>query len=236
MLKFAVCDDQKADLDLVADKIREYYADECEIYKYEDGESLLEDSLTQSFDVLFLDIVMPGMDGMKLAAKIREENQNVKIVFVTNKEELAYMGYLYEAFRFVRKSNLECELWEAAESLKKYFDSANEYLEFKIPRGGITMAIKEIQYIEAKDHTIILVSNYEERVCGTLKEYESKLCKKGFIRIHKAYLVNLRYIYSIQKDCVKLVGGKELPLSRNRVNETKKKLQEFINSESPVEV
>lgn len=229
MVRFAVCDDEKADLDLVADKIREYYADECEIIKYGDSESLLADSRTQFFDVLFLDIVMPGINGMELAEIIREENQNVKIVFVTNQEKLAHMGYRYEAFRFVRKSKLEHELMETAESLKKYFGSAIEYLVLETPGGAISRAVKDIKYFEAKGHCITMLCSSEERVCGTMKAFENSLNKNGFIRIHKGYLVNFRYIYSIQKNNVILTDGKALPLSRKRADETKKKLREFTS-------
>lgn len=230
MVRFAVCDDKKAELDCVANKIREYYDDDCEIIKYEDGESLLADSRTQFFDAMFLDIVMPGLNGMELAKKIREENRNVKIVFVTNKEELAHEGYLYEAFRFVRKSKLDQELLETAESLKKHFGSANEYLVLKTPDGTITRAVKDIKYFEVKGHYVTMLCNGEERVCGTMKAFESSLNKNGFIRIHKGYLVNFRYIYTIQKNNVILTDGKTLPLSRNRANTTKKMLWEFTRN------
>ena len=229
MVKFAVCDDEKAQLDLVADIIREYYTDECEIIKYQDGESLLADSRKQLFDALFLDIAMPGLDGMELAAKIRKDNQYVKIVFVTNKEELAHKGYLYGAFRFVRKSELYKELSETAESLKRHFNSENGYLILKTPAGEITRTIKDIKYFEVKGHNVTVVSDSEERVCGTMKECENRFGKYGFIRIHKGYLVNCRYICSIEKNEVRLKDGKILPVSRNRVCETKKKLQEFMN-------
>ena len=229
MVRFAVCDDDITDLNLVADKILEFYEDDCEIIRYRDGESLLADSRTEFFDVLFLDIVMPGISGMELARKIREENQNVKIVFVTNKAELAHKGYLYGAFRFVRKSNLEQELLETAESLKKNFDSSNEYLVLKTPDGTISRAVKDIKYFEVKGHSVTMLCDGEEQVCGTLKAFECDLNKNGFIRIHKGYLVNFRYIYSIQKNNVILTDGKSLPLSRNRADSAKRKLLEFTS-------
>ena len=230
MVRFAVCDDEKEQLDLVADKILKYYADQCEIIKYEDGESLLADIRTQHFDVLFLDISMPGINGMELAEQIRKENKNVMIVFVTNREELAHKGYLCGAFRFVRKSKLEQELMETAESLKMYFCSANEYLKLRTPNGEIIKSIKDIKYFEVKGHILTVISTNEERVCGTMQEHEDKLSEYGFIRIHKGYLVNFRFISSIQKKDVRLTDGNVLPLSRNRVNETKKKLQKFMSS------
>lgn len=229
MVRFAVCDDEKEQLDLVADKIREYYQDKCEIIKYEDGEILLADTRTKDFDVLFLDIVMPGLNGMELAAKIREENKKVIIVFVTNREELAHKGYLCKAFRFVRKSKLDQELSETAKSLKNHFCSANEFLKFKTPDGEIVRSVNDIKYFEVKGHNVTVICSGEERVCGTMQEYEDKFGKNGFLRIHKGYLVNFRFISSIHKLEVRLTDGNVLPLSRNRANDTKKKLQEFMN-------
>ena len=69
-----------------------------------------------------------------------------------------------------------------------------------------------------------------EQVMGTMREYEKKLSAKGFIRIHKGFLVNFRNIYSIEQNDIVLNDGKRLPLSRNRINETKTKLQVFTRS------
>lgn len=228
LVKFAVCDDEREMVDYISDKLHEYYPEECEIRKYTDGRSLLSDSRDEDFDALFLDICMPNLDGMALAEKFREFNQNVKIIFVTNNNELAYKGYIYDAFRYVRKSKLEQELCEAARSLINYFVSLGEYLNFKTPNGEITKSVKSIKCFEVKGHTVTMVCDQSaDRVCGTLKEYEERLNNMGFIRIHKSYLVNYRYIYAVQNSNVKLTCGRELPLSRNRADMTKKKLLEF---------
>lgn len=68
------------------------------------------------------------------------------------------------------------------------------------------------------------------QVMGTMREYEKELSAKGFIRIHNGFLVNFRNIYSIEQKDVVLDDGKRLPLSRNRINETKTKLQVFTRS------
>lgn len=228
LVKFAVCDDDWNMVDYISNKLREYYAEECEIKKYEDGECLLADSCQEHFDALFLDIGMYGLDGMELAGKIRENNQYVKIVFVTNKEELAYKGYIYGAFRYVRKSKLDQDLCEAAESLKKYFDSLNNYLNLKTPTGEITRDIRSIKFFEVYGHIVTIVcEDAQIQVCGTMKEFDEYLNKKGFIRIHKSYLVNFRYINSVEKNDVTLTCGKKLPLSRNRADEVRKRLGEF---------
>lgn len=227
MVKFAVCDDEQDVTEYVSDKLREYYPNECEIKSYTDGKSLLADSQREFFDAFFLDIGMPELDGMEIAKQIRQKDPHVKIVFVTNKEELAHKGYIYEAFRFVRKSSLEQELCETAESLNKFLSSSNEYLSFKTPAGEILIDEKNIRYLEANGHSIILYGLNEERICGTMQEQEERLKDKGFIRIHKSYLVNFRYFYSLERESVRLSSGEELPVSRNRSAEVKKRFHEY---------
>ena len=133
MVKFAVCDDEREMAEFIAEKLREFYPDECEIKCYTDGKILLEDSAREFFDAFFLDIGMPGLDGFTLAEKIRADNPFAKIIFVTNQTELAHIGYLYGAFRYVRKFALEEELREAAQSLKHEFDMQSEFLLLKTP-------------------------------------------------------------------------------------------------------
>ena len=233
MVKFAVCDDERKMADLVAEKLREFYPDECEIKCYVNGESLLSDSVRELFDAFFLDIGMPTLDGFSLAEKIRSDNPFAKIIFVTNRTELAHIGYLYGAFRYVRKFALEEELREAAQSLKREFDMQSEFLLLKTLRGEIFTAVKDIRYFEVKGHHVTaFFDDTEERVSGTMNEYEERLKSNGFIRIHKSFLVNFRFIESIGKTAVTLTGGSTLALSRNRVAETKKKFLIFSRNKS----
>lgn len=228
MVKFAVCDDERKMADFVAEKLREYYPDECEIKCYTDGKSLLEDSARELFDAFFLDIGMPGLDGFSLAEKIRADNPFAKIIFVTNHTEYAHIGYLYGAFRYVRKFALEEELREVAQSLKREFDLQSEFLLLKTPFGEVVRAINSIRYFEVKGHQVnAFFDDTDEQVSGTMKEYEERLKEAGFIRIHKSFLVNFRFIECVGKTDVKLTDGSTLSLSRNKVAETKRKLLIF---------
>ena len=230
LVKLAVCDDDKIMVDHISDKLREYYA-ECEINKYEDGESLLADSRRQLFDALFLDIDMPGLNGMELAEKIRRENKYVKIVFVTNKEEFVYAAYKYQVFRFVRKSFLEQELLEVMADLLEALKSENEYISIETASGMMEIKIRDIKYIESQLHrSIINTVDNKFEVRTSISEYEKLLESSGFIRTHKGYLVNFRYIYSVGNTDVNLTDKSKIPLSRNKIKETKTKLQIYTRS------
>ena len=228
MVKFAICDDDQKMLDIISDKLREYYPDECKVETYTDGVRLLSTCRRSCFDALFIDIDMPGLNGMEIAEKIREIDRRVKIIFVSNNNELAYKGYLYNTFRFVRKSNFEQDLCEAVKSLNESFSAQSDYIIFKTSKGEAIRLVKEIKYFETKTHFINIMCNDRViRIYGTLREYEEQIGNNGFIRIHKSYLVNFRYIHSVEKNIVLLSSGEELPLSRYRANETKIKMMFF---------
>lgn len=230
LVRLAVCDDDRIMVEYISDKLREYY-EECEINKYEDGKSLLADSCRQLFDALFLDIDMPEMNGMELAEKIRESNKYVKIIFVTNKEEFVYAAYKYQVFRFVRKSYLKQELIEVMASLREALQTENEYISIETASEMMEIKIRDIKYIEAQSHkSIIYVDNNTFEVGKSISEYEKLLESNGFIRVHKGYLVNFRYIYSVGNTDINLTDKSKVPLSRNKVKETKTKLQIFTRS------
>lgn len=227
MIKFAVCDDESNAAEYISNKLREYYPNECEIKKYTDGKSLLNDSKHEFFDAYFLDIGMPSPDGFEIAKRIRNKDSRVKIIFVTGKEDLAHLGYIYGAFRFVRKSKLVQELRETAMSLNKSISASDEYIRLKNWAGEVLININAIRYFKADGHSLILHALNEERVFNTMQELEDRLKNRGFIRIHKSYLVNFRFFYSLESKSVKLLNGEELPMSRNKISEVKKMINQY---------
>lgn len=236
LVRFAVCDDEQEMINSILSKLRTYYPNDYKIKTYSDGASLLSDHLRERFDAIFLDISMPELNGLVIAEKIRENDRRVNIIFVSDQDELAYKGYLYGAFRFVRKSNLDQELREAVTSLNEALLFQNGRLTFKTDNGDVTRPVKEIKYFEADGHMIYLAcKDGTIRINGTLRDYEERFKNIGFIRIHKGFLVNFRYILSVDKNAVILICGKRLPLSRNRIKETKEKIntfQEIYNKQS----
>lgn len=228
MIRLAVCDDEQEMINSISSKLRAYYPNDCKIKTYSEGASLLSDHLLERFDAIFLVISMPGLDGMEIAGKIRENDRRVKIIFVSNQNELAYKGYLYDAFRFVRKSNLDQELSEAVAGLNEALLFQNKNIAFKTDTGDIVRAAEDIKYFEAAGHFIYMTcKDGTIRTYGTMCDYEERFKNIGFIRIHKGFLVNFRYIRSVDKNAVILTCGKRLPLSRIRTKETKAKIKFF---------
>ncbi len=228
MVKFAVCDDEPIMVDYISDKVRECYPEECEIEKYGDGKSLLADSCRQNFDALFLDIDMPGLDGMELAKRIRENNQYIKIIFVTNKDNLVYSTLKYVPFRFIRKSYLDEEFREAAEALMDSIAQSNASLILKTKDEDVCVKVCDIVYAEVNNHIITLfLSQGKLKINKTMEELDADLGKFGFIRTHKSFLVNYRHIKSIAHCNIFTDTDQCIPLSRNRADEVKLRLQQL---------
>ena len=180
-MKFAVCDDEPEVLNHISDKLREYYPEKCEIKKYGDGESLLADCRKQLFDALFLDIDMPGLDGMDLAKRIREHNECIKIIFVTNKDNLVYSSLKYVPFRFIRKTHLEEEFSEAAVALQDSIVRSNATVIFNTKSGEICVQVCNIVYAEVINHSItVYMAKDKLTVFKSMDGLENELGKFGF--------------------------------------------------------
>lgn len=234
MKKIAVCDDDSITLEHLSERIRQESPFECEVFSFRSGSELLEQCRRTLFDALFLDIDMPELNGMQLAETIREHDRYVRIIFVTNKEECVFSAYKYGVFRFIRKSRLNCELGETLAALGGVFSAAEEYMVFKTkskekyscPAQEETVPIRQIMYFEAVGHTLIMHrESGSANITGTLNDLEKKLGAKGFIRIHKAFLANYRFIFSIGRTDIRLTDGRLLPVSRNRLNDVKLQFQ-----------
>ena len=115
MYKIAICDDDKGELEYV-ERIIEKSFDRKNVqsaYKaYTSAKTLLEDNQQEPFDLVFLDLDMPGINGMETAENIGMQEGRTEIVFVTNHEELVYKAYRFKAIGFIRKKYLEEEIDE----------------------------------------------------------------------------------------------------------------------------
>ncbi|MDR2572327.1 MAG: LytTR family DNA-binding domain-containing protein [Oscillospiraceae bacterium] len=233
-MKIAVCDDEQVVVNQLENQVSDFFKKkeiEIELHTYNDGNLLLADSEKILFDVLLLDIEMPSISGMEIANTIREENEYVNIIFVTNRDDLVYDSLEFTPHRFIRKSVLDSGLDEALTALVKKIESKNIFYEFVTDKGKVNLNISEIMYIEVFGHKLtIRLKDKVFETRGSLNKLEKEFKNKGFIRIHKCYLVNFRFIFSINSKDILLDDKSSLPLSRYKINETKLKFQILTRS------
>ena len=231
-MRIAICDD---DADF-ADNLRALMEKELAalytkpvILVYNDGNTFISDK--PECDVAFLDIDMPAVNGFDIAEQINRMGETL-IIFVTMHDELVYSSIKFRPFWFVRKSHLADELPEVLNALIKTIGKRNagRKFEFQAKRGTIFLDISSIEYIEIYGHWLhVCVNGGENLECyGSLSEFEKALAPFDFIRTHKSYLVNCKYIYAIEKGQIILDDKTEILLSRYRAGEVRDKFRNYI--------
>ncbi len=221
-LRIGICDDSQADLE----RIRQAFCKSAEklgekdisLYLYRNGKSLCRDCQIHGFSLVFLDWEMPKLNGFDLAGKLYMENPRLKIVFVSNHENVVFDAWEYTPLWFVRKSALERDMMKA---LRKYFEmTIKTQLRYRMPDGfGLRdVRLDSILYAECSRHTIMvhMMDQTLLQLYGSLKSLEAEWSRHGFLRVHKNYLVNVKYIVETGVRTVRLSDGTELDMGKNR--------------------
>lgn len=182
------------------------------------GEELCSACGRQDFDLVFLDIAMPGTDGFRAAERLRMEAPGTRIVFVSEHERLVFDSFEYAPLWFVRKGRLEHDMFRA---VNKYFQStARRRVTYRIKEGlGYRdVRISDILYVECEGHSLTfrLVRGPSVRAYGSLKPVEEELARYDFLRVHRNYLVNQRYIELVERHEILLSGGIRVDMGRDR--------------------
>lgn len=231
MIKIAVCDDETEAAARLRGKIlSDPSAIDIDVAVFGAGSALLEAHKAQPFDAVFLDIDMPEPDGFETAEAIGGER--TLIVFVTDHDELVYSSLRFRPFRFVRKTHLDSELPEVLAALMKELSRlcAGRKFPFRTLNGEIFLDIADIQYIEIYGHTLRIHGRVHAdgdivECSGSLSELENRLAGFDFVRTHKSYLVNCRYIYAIRSRQVILDDKTAVPLSRYKADAVREKFK-----------
>lgn len=234
-MQIAICDD---DVDF-AEKCKRLVEQELvrlheepNVLLYHDGSVFLSEH--PACDAVFLDIDMPEVNGFDIARESGLFGEAL-IVFISRHDELVYSSLRFRPFRFIRKSHLKSELPESIESLSRVIRKRNagKKYRFLAKTGEVFLDLHDIEYIEIYGHWLhVRVAGGGHIECyGSLSKLEKQLAPFGFLRTHKSYLVNCRYIYSIEKGKVVLDDKTEILLSRYKADEIRSKFRDYMRSE-----
>ena len=177
------------------------------------------------FDVLFLDILMPGQNGIETAAEIRGYDNNIKIIFLTSSAEFAVQSYTVGAYFY----QLKPLRWEG---FSQVMDSALEQCTHEQGnslilqcKGQLTrIELGQLEFCEVIHRTLLfhLISGKVLESTGSLDELSRKLSPyDNFLRIHRSYIVNLDYIQSISYRAVTMTCLTKISIPRGKYNEIK---------------
>lgn len=228
MLSILICDDDPHFAMLLSEKIRalpSYSAKNMNLTCLTDM-SVLDESALLHCDLLFLDIDLGEQNGLSLARKLRAINTKTVLIFVTNFKEYAPEGYEVDAFRYLAKSELDNKLsayFEDALSVcRRYQQKVNIFCKGET----VPLSIQALEYIESLGHEqclhLIGLPQRQLITRTTMNELEEMLAPRGFLRIHKGFLVNMAYLQSLRSTVAVLSTGNSLPVGARRYQDTKK--------------
>lgn len=232
MLSIAIIDDEKTAVNELKDMLSRYAKDEGESIKFdvfENAEKFLYDYRPE-YDVVFMDIEMDGMNGMEAAKRMRKQDENVFLIFVTNMAQYALNGYKVDALDYFVKPINYYDLKMRLKRVKRLMKSREEKL-ISVPQGGgvKTMPASDVFYVEVQNHTIIWHTASGDYPCrgSSMRDIEKQLASYGFARCNVCYLVNLKHCTELSADSV-TVGGGSLRISRPKRKEFTAALEQYI--------
>ncbi len=227
-MKIAICDDDIVFLKRFKAKVSNFLlelSDDYTIAEYSSGKDCISE--VSNYDVVFLDIDMPDVSGLDIAAYINK-NAATLIVFVTEHDELVYSSLKFQPFRFLRKSYLDRELPEALHSLIQKVKTKK--MTFRTKIGDTVIELNNLIYIEIFIHQVMfhIADGEPLEGYGSLSSLEKMLSPMDFIRVHSGYLVNCKYIYSIEANSIILDNKSKIPLSRHRAEKVKEYFADYL--------
>lgn len=234
-MNIAIVEDETEHADILDEYIKRFFIARdinVKVARFDNAISFLE-NYAACYDLVFLDIKMPYMNGMDAAHRLRELDPDVMLIFVTSMKQYAVAGYAVNAFDFLVKPvtypDFEFKMTRAAAKLAGRTRDAEILLT--TDKGIVKIKPADIRYVETADgHNIVYrmgdrskdVTRY-----SSLKAAESELEKYGFARCNSCYLVNLKYVRSVKGYTVN-VDGAELQISQPRRKAFIDKLMEYV--------
>lgn len=226
-MKIAVCDDDLIFLRKIKEELEQYYRSlDVLIEVFSSGDALIDavDTDPYGFFCIFLDIEMPGTDGMTAARKLKEINRKLPVLFLTSHLELAVEGYELNAFRFLTKPVEQDRLYRALAALEA---EDKEQKRISVPYEGheLFLPVTDLLYIKCENIYLSLVTeNRAYLIRKKLKDLLPFLPPSMFCQIHRSYVVNLHKIISYSGNNLVMENHSVVPVSRNRRESLKEAL------------
>lgn len=232
MVRIAIVEDTLVD----AEKLKSYVnesaqslGEEVQVVHFSSAITFL-DKYSADYDIVFMDIDMPNMNGMDASEKLREIDERVVLIFVTNLAKYAIKGYKVQAFDFVVKPvtyhDFNLKFRRAIKAIDRTRDTI---INVKVKNGLARLSVADVIYVEVFGNELIYHTKTENyKTVGHLSQVQDVLTEADFFQCNRCYMINLHYVTSV-KDFSVIVNGEELQISRRRKREFMAALTRFFS-------
>ncbi len=231
-LKVAVCDDdavQRGYLGEIAAAWAKRESHLLELRQYGRAEDFLFDySEEKDFDLLLLDVEMPGMNGVELAKRVRLDSSVIQIIFITGYYEYFGDGFDVSALHYLLKPVDEKKLCPVLDRAAGNLSHRQRTVLVAHGEGSVKVALSDIVYVEA-ENVYVAVHTMEEkyRMRMALGKF-AQLLDETFFKVHRSFLVNLNHVVGITRTEVTMANGDRVPLSRGMYGEVHAALIRYL--------
>ncbi len=223
MIRVAICDDEPATLNYLCEQISKDFDEqgfEISLESFSNGTDLLKDLESNTYDIVFLDIKMPDIDGFEVAKRLRDLSDSTHIIFVTTEDGLVYDSFDYQPFYFIPKTNQEILRTKLKLVVKKLTDkiAQNHKIQLTLPYGEEKYIYSDsVLYVFSKSNYLNIVCESEViNVREKIDTFSEKLPRQTFARIHNRYIVNMQRIAAVDFTELKVILQNETTLDISR--------------------
>ena len=238
MIKIAFCDDEEREIRTIERYLGEYVkkSDVPVSYKGFDRPMNLLDHIEKNggFDVLLLDVYMPGVIGTEVAKEVRRRAENTEIIFMTTSRVHAVDAYALGARQYITKPYTKEHFFEVIDSAINDVYRKSESVVLKTTEGITKLNVADIVYSYTYKHyqNVCLSNGSTVAVRMKSEELSERLTEElGFVRNGITYIVNLRHVISINAKDITLTCGYTVPVSRGLYKELCAKYMAFVFGE-----
>ena len=244
-VSIAVCDDLEEERLQLIRMMQNYgrrHSVEFAMETFSGGAALLDAYRSGRWDFVLLDIYMPGQDGIEVARRLREQDSECILIFVTTSLEHGMVSYELQAADYLVKPVAQKDVDAAFDWCLREKQDMFRTIAVRSEWDEIEILLRNIQYIEIKRHTAYIHTT--ERIIQTsrgMNALEAEINNPDFLRCHRSFLVNMRHIRRIEKRDFVMENGDLVPIGSSDAAATRQKFMDWVflqswKSHDPVDI